>query len=318
MTNERDSASEFLVVRVERIPPPVFSKNEPRQTWPQFVGRLRPVDEKTFPSQTPLRDLLASLKLKPSLYWYPGSGDDLTPLHFDALNHGACQRLLRLDDTKSIEEPVILLMNDHCRGPSLDFPAIDKVWTGYDQDYTSLRSRRDHAQWRVNRQSRYQVRIETPGPHEKFSLQTGFASEEPLPITIFKAIVTLTPIDELEGPALQAVYIVLFANSPSHLVFREIVLKHGLHVETVALIKQGGFSNQLHYEQYTNLPQWLIENANLIDGAPESFIIDAQGVSSSTFEPRSKALKNYERVGVALQWGWYPCSIFAKVSPKSG
>jgi len=217
------------------------------------------------------------------------------------------------NDTTSWTDPVVLLMNDHQQGMHFDFPEDGEVWTGYDFDNTRSLTGRSWARRGKRMWDRYHTQIVTLGPHERYYLSHESSPDPLIPVSIFRAIVTNSLSGDYKRPPFGDEYVVIFVNAPSHTVFQEIILKHGLHVCAVALIRQGGFSQQLHYEQYIDVPKWLINHAQLIDGEPEYFFIDSQGQSRETKKPLCKALDHYEYVGGPVDWGWRPCRAYARL-----
>ena|GEM_PF-3968805 len=304
--------SSLTVRRLERPARPVFSAVTEALPWQTFLERLMPNSSSELKTPHHLHNLLARLKTKPSIYWYPGCGSDLAPLAFDVPNNPTGARLLRLGDECSEDRPTLLLMNDYNWRLGQTFPSDGAIWTGYDGGNTGTLEGRDQRRKGNGMWDRYHCQIVTLGPHESFFLTNPDNVDLFVSVTLFRAIVTNSSPGPHKRPHFGDEYIVMFVNAPSHTVFQEVILQYGLHVSAVALIRQGGFSSQLHYEQYTDLPKWLVDHADRIGGSPEFFFIDAYGQGQDPSKPLCPALRDYEYVGGPVKWGWGPCRAYAK------
>jgi hypothetical protein len=293
---------------------PIFHRAGPARPWSEFINALVP-DRACGPTQSrgpaPLKSLLAGMTQAPSLYWYPGSGKDLSPLAFDVPGNPTGQRLLRLTDPQPPENPTVLFMNDY-RSDLRTFPTDGLVWTGYDDDNTKdLKTRTwgrsGHRMW-----DRYDTHIVLLGPHEFYNYTYGPEGEWSIPISLGRAIVTNNHPGARKRPHFGDEYLLIFSCVESHRLFQEVILKFGLHIRALALIRQGGFSGQLHYDQYTDIPAWVMTNADQLGGQPEFIIADSQGQNQEGSKPLCSALSDYEYVGGPVNWGWAPCRAYAK------
>jgi hypothetical protein len=312
-SNERSlvQADHYCRLRDEK---PEFHRQGPATPWPNFIKALRPARlyrHSQSNCATPLKGLLAGMTRAPSLYWYPGSGKDLSPLAFDVPGNPTGQRLLRLTDPQPLTNPTVLFMNDY-RRELYDFPTDGLVWTGYDDDNTKdLRSRTwgrsGHRMW-----DRYDTHIVLLGPHEFYNYAYGPDGEWSIPISLGRAIVTNNHPGTAKRPHFGDEYLLIFSCVESHTLFQEVILKFGLHIRALALIRQGGFSGQLHYDQYTDLPAWVMAHADQLGGPPEFIFADSQGQSEDRSKPMCSALSDYKYVGGPVNWGWAPCRAYAR------
>ena len=77
--------------------------------WDKFLERLVPSD----PNQSStLWNHLKAINGKPSVYWYPGSGSDVNPIIYGDSDDPLSRQLLRIDNSASIENPILFWMND--------------------------------------------------------------------------------------------------------------------------------------------------------------------------------------------------------------
>ena len=84
------------------------SKNKKLDWW-KFLDRLVPsnLDQ----SKILLNHLIA-LSVKPSIFWYPGSGSDIQPIFSEPRNNPLSERFLRIDTSTSLKHPILFWMND--------------------------------------------------------------------------------------------------------------------------------------------------------------------------------------------------------------
>ena len=275
--------------------------------WQDFLRQLQtqPID----PNQGDvLLTKLASLPKAPDIYWYPGSGDDLTPLLLDVPNNPTGRRLCRMNDNTD-QNPVLLWMNDYSEfyqkypddtvlGKKLE-SCYPEIWQDYNATFTLGHHR-----------ERYPVNDE-------------------ITITLFTVIVQNQDQGEHTRGAEGDEYLVCFSNCVSSKLLKQIFTPFRLRIWTAALIRQGGFSGQTGNGQYFDVPgeiyqaaiQKLIEDRNsrssdldpseAVDlSEVEFWIIDQQGQSDKM--PSSVELWHYEYVGGPLPWGWPPTRVYAK------
>ncbi len=293
---------------------PQFHRDGPALPWSDFIRALEPrLGHRAIQlaGNSPLKDLLASMVQAPSLYWYPGSGKDLSPLAFDVPGNPTGQRLLRLTEPSPPKDPTVLFMNDY-RSDLWDFPNDGYVWTGYDDDNTKdlqtrTWGRSGHRMW-----DRYDTHIVLLGPHEFYDYTFGPEGEWRIPIALGRAIVTNNHPGPAKRPHFGDEYLVIFSCVESHKLFQEVILKFGLHIRALALIRQGGFSGQLNYDQYTDVPAWVMAHADELGGPPEFVFADSQGQRDDGAKPLCPAMSDYEYVGGPVTWGWAPCRAYAR------
>jgi len=86
----------------------LYSENKKLDWW-EFLERLVPSNPEQ--SKTLLNHLIA-LSVKPSIFWYPGSGSDIKPIFSRPPNNPLSGRLLRIDNSATLENPILFWMND--------------------------------------------------------------------------------------------------------------------------------------------------------------------------------------------------------------
>ena len=77
--------------------------------WWEFLDRLVPSNINQ--SKILLNHLIA-LSVKPSIFWYPGSGSDTQPIFSEPQNNPLSARFLRIDNSASLQDPILFWMND--------------------------------------------------------------------------------------------------------------------------------------------------------------------------------------------------------------
>ena len=55
---------------------------------------------------------LIALSVKPSIFWYPGSGSDIQPIFSEPQNNPLSRRFLRIDNSAPLQDPILFWMND--------------------------------------------------------------------------------------------------------------------------------------------------------------------------------------------------------------
>ena len=91
-----------------------------------------------------------------------------------------------------------------------------------------------------------------------------------------------------------------------------MLVPFGIRPRCVALIRQGGFSSQLYYEQYIDLPAWLTEREKELGGPVDLYVIDAYGQDLESKRPLAEAIAHYDYRGGPVPWGWSPCRAFGR------
>ena len=273
----------------------------PNQSWESFIAGLsrqsngRPV----------LLDRLAKFPQAPHIYWYPGCGTDLSPLILDVPNNPTGERMYRINQKEaSHSAPVVLWMNDYSKYQE-GFPRPGPICVNYSRGTGSLR-------WEYFGDDRwrgwngYEARLEIDHHQERYLL------EAEIPITLF----TVTVHNSNQGihtrPSNGDRYLVIYSNCASHDLLRKVLVPFGIRPRCVALIRQGGFSSQLYYEQYIDLPAWLTERENELGGPVDLYVIDAYGQDLESKRPLAEAIAHYDYRGGPVPWGWSPCRAFGR------
>lgn len=235
-------------------------------------------------------DYLKEINFDPEIYWYPGSGNDMSPLLFDVPNNPTGRRLLRMREQINEKTPILLWMNDYAESLN-DFPSEKQLNSEIKSDYNKL--------WSL---------YKTKGSFGAYKEACSLGSME---FTLFS--VNIKNVDQglHSRPPQGDDYIVLFSHLKSEDLLKDVFLKYEIHINTVALIKQGGFSGQTigHYEQ---LPTMLKEQQKKI-GLIDYWIIDSQGVDSKG-SPVCNDLAEYEYIGGPVPWGWNMARIYGRKS----
>jgi len=278
----------------------------PRISWSRFIDGLTPTDGGT---ESKLRNLLGQLAVPPSLYWYPGSGEDLRPLVLDVPNNAIGRRLFRSSDPDLTGDPVIFVMNDYSSYIK-NFPDKETQtslahwpswWLPKDEQDRLIHL---HYQWKG--WGRYRSTLSIG------ELVERYVYLDRLPVTIFTVNVTNHSQGVHDRPESGDTYVLLFFNVPSHVLFEEFILPLRLHVTTVLLSKQGGFSSQLWpFEQYEDVPNLLSEFEPEL-GPVDLYLIDAYGQDLLSKAPLAKSIRHYEYIGGPVKIGWHPCRAFGR------
>jgi len=224
------------------------------------------------------------------LYWYPGSGDDLSPLVLDVPGNPIGQRLLRMnaDDAGRVS---LLFMNDYSKRHE-HFPEQSRLdWGGYRPGYRTL--------W-----DGYSTAAEFTGEREEYLGVSGIR------FTLFSVKVHNAP----DKPHYRGVngdeYIVVFTECESERLLESVIIPYRLPVNTVALVRQGGLSGgRRYFWQYIHVPEMLVNHEHLL-GPVSYWLIDAAGQSDK--KPRAEALWDCDYVGGPVRWGWRPARIYAR------
>jgi len=86
----------------------LHSENKKLDWW-EFLDRLVPSNPEQ--SKTLLNHLI-SLSVKPSIFWYPGSGSDTKPNDFRHYSNSLSGRFLSIDNSSILQDPILFWMND--------------------------------------------------------------------------------------------------------------------------------------------------------------------------------------------------------------
>ena len=254
-----------------------------------FIAALQPNQNN---KEKEILSILKSVDSDLEIYWYPGSGDDVTPLLFDVPNNPTGRRLLRKNNDGSEQPPILLWMND-CADSLVNFPSDSQLNREVDSQYSEL--------WNL-----YQASGLFGSYKEIYSLgDCGF--------TLFSVNIKNAGHGPHSRPHQGDDYIILFSNQRSEDLLEKVFLEYKIRINTIALIKQGGFSGQTfgHY----NLPQILKEKKEI--GSVDFWIIDSQGVCvDSEKKIVSSDLDDYEYIGGPVPWGWAPARMFGRKGRK--
>lgn len=233
---------------------------------------------------------MKNINFVPEIYWYPGSGNDMSPLLLDVPNNPTGRRLLRMGE-KANEKPTILLwMNDYAELFN-DFPNKLSLNKCIESNYSEL--------WH---------RYNTRGVFGAYKEVYYLGSKK---FTLFSVNIRNADQGLHNRPPQGDNYIVLFSHFKSEDLLKDVFIKYKLRINTVALIKQGGFSGQT-FGHYENLPTRLKEQQNNI-GLIDYWIIDSQGFSIEG-GPVCKDLAEYECIGGPVPWGWRETRIYGRKS----
>ena len=77
--------------------------------WWEFLDRLVPSN---LDQSKTLWNHLKAISLKPSIFWYPGSGSDIQPIFSEPQNNPLSRRFLRIDNSAPLQDPILFWMND--------------------------------------------------------------------------------------------------------------------------------------------------------------------------------------------------------------
>jgi hypothetical protein len=230
-------------------------------------------------------------RANPAIYWYPGSGNDLTPLVLDAPNNPTGQRLFPVAGPQQ-KRPIILWMNDYAPDHG-SFPA------GYRGPADC-----NHEVWQ-----RLGAMVALAGqPTELTVPPPDGCLGKPIAMRFFRATLTNDDIGTRERPAEGDEYTVIYSPVESESLLRSVFVPHRLAVEVVALIRQGGFSYQRPFfggeplQQYTDLPRILAESADAV-GRVTAYVVDRDDWQ----------LDNYRQSAMRLDdWGAHGARLFVR------
>ena len=278
-------------------------------SWAEFVDGLMPIDPG---SGSNLKDLLRRLQVSPSLYWYPGSGDDLRPLVLDVPNNAVGRRLFRTSSPDFENDPILFWMNDYF-GYYAEFPraGTEVSEVSYPSDWWPKEKKDFQAhQWdQWLGWGRYEAALEIAEQVERYVFR------DRLPVTLFTVNVKNHDQGVNDRPKDGDTYLVIFSNVPSHVLFEEAMLPLRLNVSCVLLAKQGGFAGEIyHYNQYEQIPT-LLRSFESELGPVDLYLIDMSGQDNDR-NPRFDVIKDYEYVGGPVPLGWKPCRAFARPGLK--
>jgi hypothetical protein len=265
------------------------------QKWQDILEALAPISN----NKPVLKAHLERFKSAPDIYWYPGCGTDLSPLILDVPNNPTGERIYRLNGGRNLgSKPLILWMNDHS-AYQIGFPRPGQIKVEYN-DYRLFET----DGWRGWEDFRARLEV---GKHQESYL---FGDE--IPIKLFSVTVSNTNQGKHSRPTEGDRYLVIYSNCASHDLLRRVLLPFAIRPRCVALIRQGGFSSQLHYEQYIDLPAWLTEREKELNGPVDMYVIDAYGQDLKFKRPLAKAIEHYDYRGGPVPWGWKPCRAFGR------
>jgi len=254
--------------------------------WTHFLKGLQP---NTHYQGNALLARLSSFQTAPDVFWYPGSGRDLTPLLLDVPNNPIRRRLYRTDQ-ECEGKPFLYWMNDYC-GDLEDFPEVNLLGNELVPEYGNL--------W-----NEYNSTVSIGEKKECYRF------DRDVMITLFTANVKNR---EQGGHARKETgdeYLVCFSSCDSELLLRKIFQPYCCHLSIVALIRQGGFSGQRDgFGQYVDLPDRVTEFEEQV-GKVDFWCIDSQGQNEEL--PIAPALQEYEYIGGPLPWGWRPARLYGR------
>lgn len=260
-------------------------------SFDELLGTLRPAN--SHQSQRLLQTLKTNAN-NAELFWYPGSGRDLTPLLLDVPNNPAGVRLFRTEGEAGLngQRPRILWMNDY-PSRSTGFPDNEPRAVQYQPEYRTI--------WNL-----YRGIGSIVAEQEMYEAECG--------ITLKLFLVTIQNFGQglHSRPSAGDTYLVIYTPAESEQLMKRVFIKFRIRVATVALIKQGGLSGQRRdFWQYMHLPRMLLAQSDAV-GPLDFCCIDKYGQEDHEPEPFEKSLKSYRYAGGPIDWGWCPCRIFAR------
>lgn len=274
--------------------------------WHEFIDGLVPVDQSV---GSTLKEQLAQLHVRPSIYWYPGSGTDLRPLVLDVPNNAIGRRLFRVSNPDLSEDPIVFWMNDYSRHQA-DFPRHHREGSRTLLNLLAFRGElvSDYEflceQWRG--WDRFETELEIAERVERYVFR-GL-----LPVTLFTVNVKNKNQGAHDRPESGDTYLVIYSNVPSHVLFEEAILRMRLHVTCALLSKQGGFAGEIYgFNQYTEIPA-LLKAFEPELGPVDLYVIDAGGHNYEEKTVGPECIKDYEYVGGPVPIGWSPCRAFGR------
>lgn len=228
----------------------------------------------------------------PDLYWYPGSGWDLTPLVLDTPNNPTEKRLFPLRGPKQTRE-LLLWMNDYS-GDSRNEP--EEFDLECPSDATDAI------------QEKLRVAIGVEEPIGSFTIPTNpRTQEQPVPVTVFQIRVT-GGTGNHRRPTDGDTYTVLFSRIESEVLVRQVFVPNKIPVRVVALQRQGGFSGQRahfglgDFEQYRDVPRLLQEHEPEL-GQVEAYLFDRDDMKIAGYHANDKFMPDWGVHGTRM---WVP------------
>ena len=237
--------------------------------------------------------LLEALKSEASnadLFWYPGSGRDLTPLLLDVPANPTGVRLFRPRGALIDGRPRVLWMNDYASPPD-ELSCGQGMDSEYEPEYGDI--------W-----TQYGGRARIHGDRECYESAAG------IKVRLFLVTVWNDGEKAHDRGRDGDTYLVVFCPEESERILRNVLIAYEIRVAILALIKQGGLSGQrMRFQQYDHLPAMLMENRDAV-GPLDYCCVDAYGQKDQL--PEAEALASFRYVGGPIDWGWFPCRIFAR------
>lgn len=202
-------------------------------TWQQCPMNLKQGPMNLMQASPEIENTLTSLAdADPGVYWYPGSGSDLTPLVLDLPNNPTGERLFPLlgprQQGREKERGLVLWMNDH----------QDDFWGGpigfgHDEPGEAI-------------QQNLHANVSVEESIGRFMIPTRFALEGrtvAVPVAVFQVRVKSEHEDQQRPPD-GDLYTVLFSPAMSEVLVEHVFLPNSISVRVVALQRQGGLSAQ--------------------------------------------------------------------------
>jgi hypothetical protein len=218
------------------------------------------------------------LEVDPAIYWYPGSGNDLAPLVLDVPRNPTKRRLFPLHGARQ-GKPLLLWMND------------------YNDSFAGFPDQREYRVKLGDVQATVEI-TESPGRSViPAGRPPGNKRATAIPVTVFKArVMGVEPARRRRSvrPPGGDLYTVFYSAAESENLLRSIFVPHCIPIQVVALVRQGGFSDQrLHFEQYQDIKR-LLENFRSKVGKVQAYLADNE-----------VQIPNYERFGQPFPgWGY--------------
>ena len=245
-----------------------------RLEWSEFLNSLVPAR----PNQSHrLCDYLKEMHCKPLVYWYPGSGSDFNPIVDRSCNYPYFDKLLKIDGSSPVQNPMIFWMND-------------------------LRDIFDIKNKKIFEDSKFSI-------SENYEC---YIFNDVIPLTLF-SIRIHDRHRGVRGVAKNDIeYLILFSKIPSHVLFSEVFFPARLNVACALLAAQGGFSGQLlGFEQYRDIPKLLTLTENEL-GPVDAYYLDRYAHDKLLRRPKSPYIRSYEESEISLSSGWTPCKAFTR------
>ena len=253
-------------------------------SWRKLIERLAPLSVGNRLAWQDLSDKL--IKDNPAVYWYPGSGLDLTPLALDLPGNPVGERLFPLRGQKQ-KRGTILWLNDYADRHNVEQPVFD---FGFSKDEI-------HGQLGAT--------LDGVEPIGSFSLatrdyQTGQAAN--VPVAFFTACIG-GGSNAHRRPERGDQYYFAFSPVESEALLRQVFVPDKIRIRVVALIRQGGFSSQrTDFKQYRDLPGLLRENKAAV-GRVEAFLVDQDdmgGLEIPGYEPSNHVMPHWGAGGTRM------------------